>query len=132
LISHIKNGYLKKIQVTVFYIYKPHFNWAPQLVQVLHPPMSAICPSRHTGQRSPTSEPMVTFVFSSSCIVSTNTTFGVSYIVLLHPLHQSLVVPLLMSILENHDFHQHTLYHLLLHLYISVDKHSLLVKQYNL
>src|SRR5699024_7796574 len=46
--------------------YNPHFNWAPQLVHVLHPPISATCPSRHTGQRSPASDPTATFVFSSS------------------------------------------------------------------
>src|SRR5699024_386999 len=55
--------------------YNPHFNWAPQLVHVLHPPISATCPSRHTGQRSPASDPTATFVFSSSCIVSISTTF---------------------------------------------------------
>src|SRR5690625_5787184 len=56
------------------YFYKPHFNWAPQLVHVLQPPTSATFPFRHTGHVSPISEPIVTFVCSNSWIVSTKTT----------------------------------------------------------
>src|SRR5699024_4848404 len=62
----------------VYLYYIPHFNCAPQLVHVLHPPTSATCPLRQTGQRSPISEPIVTLVLSNSWIVSTNTTLGVA------------------------------------------------------
>src|SRR5699024_5122958 len=57
------------------FIYRPHFNCAPQLVHVLQPPISSICPSLQTGHVLPTSEPISTFVLSSSFIVFITTTF---------------------------------------------------------
>src|SRR5699024_1292437 len=54
--------------------YRPHFNCAPQLVHVLQPPMSSIWPFLQTGHVLPTSDPIVTFVLSSSFILSITTT----------------------------------------------------------
>src|SRR5690554_2956034 len=79
--SHFMNHLIKKclspLRRQTFYMfnYKPHFNWVPQLEHVLQPPISSTLPFLHIGHVSPTSEPIVTSVFSKGETVSTRTTF---------------------------------------------------------
>src|SRR5690625_4051348 len=71
---HVKGLTILYVSPRYFFYYNPHFNCAPQLVHVLHPPISATWPFLHTGHVSPTSEPIVTFVFSNTWFISTTMT----------------------------------------------------------
>ena len=48
-------NHLKGKAFTILSYYNPHFNCAPQLGQVLHPPLVVTIPSKHIGQILPTS-----------------------------------------------------------------------------
>src|SRR5690625_4916606 len=72
----IKKQTRNSVCFLIIIYYSPHLSCAPQLVHVLQPPSSATSPFLQTGHVSPISEPIVTFVFSNSEIVSIKITFG--------------------------------------------------------